>query len=328
MSIILEVKGLTRYYSPLLYRIAKRLQIKAIASALESKVQRAVDDISFGVKGGEICGFLGPNGAGKSTAIKSIVGLIYKDSGNIYINGKSLDSSKTEILNYVGGVIETPVLYKNLSGRDNLKYFATLRGGVEDRRIEEVLKIVDLSSRVNDKFSKYSMGMKQRLGIAQAIMHKPKLLLLDEPANGLDPQGIIDLRKLLKKLAHEEGMAIIVSSHQLSEMQLMCDRVLIMNKGKIIGDKTIDELSNSNEGLVQVTFVADKIDEAIKLINDKYKAQATATGNSINVNLDKELVPEVTKELLLSGIMVSGVKIKENTLEDLFVELTGGGKNA
>lgn len=326
-ELVLDVVNLKRNFSPLLYRIGKFCKIRFITDTLENKVQVAVDNISFGIRSGEICGFLGPNGAGKSTTIKAIVGLIYNDGGDINICGMNLRNNKTEILNYVGGVIENPDMYKNLSGRDNLKYFGTLRGGISDNRIDEVLKTVDLYERRKDKFGHYSMGMKQRLGIAQAILHKPKLLLLDEPANGLDPQGIIDLRKLLKRLAHEEGMAIMVSSHQLSEMQLMCDRVIIMNKGKIIGNKMIEELSKNESGKIDVTFTADKNDEAIKLLEEKYGVIATLEGGKINVNLAKEQVPEATKELLLNGIMVSGVNIRENTLEDLFIQLTGGKSN-
>ena len=217
-------------------------------------------------------------------------------------------------------------MYKNLSGRDNLNYYATLRGGISKERIDEVLKIVGIFDRANDKFSAYSMGMKQRLGIAQAIMHKPKLLLLDEPANGLDPQGIIDLRKLLKKLSHEDGMAILVSSHQLSEMQMICDRVIIMNKGKIVVEKKVEELLVTSDGKVKVTFTADKADEAIQLLKKVYDVIAEKENDKIIVELPKEKVPEATKELLLNGIMISGVLIHENTLEDLFGELTGGGK--
>jgi len=320
---VLEVKNLTRSYSPLLYRMAKFLKLNFVADLFKNKIQHAVKGISFKVSGGEICGFLGPNGAGKSTTIKAIVGLIYIDGGEILINGFS-KKKNTAILNDVGGVIENPDMYKNMSGRDNLRYYAALRGGISEQRIDEVLKIVGLSDRAKDKFGTYSTGMKQRLGIAQAIMHKPKLLLLDEPANGLDPQGVIELRKLLKRLAHEEKMAILVSSHQLMEMQMMCDRVIIMNKGEIISEKRIEDLVNTGEGKVSVTLIADKIQEAIKMIDEKYGVKATSEDNKVNIIIDKELVPEMTKELLLSGIMVSGVNIKEKTLEDLFVELTGG----
>lgn len=327
MSIkVLEVNNLKRSYSPLIYRMAKGLKITAIMNLLKSKVRIAVDDITFSVDGGEICGFLGPNGAGKTTTIKVIAGLIHSDKGQVKICGNLNNHKRTDTLNLLGGVIETPEMYKNLSGRDNLNYYATLRGGISKERIDEVLKIVGIFDRANDKFSAYSMGMKQRLGIAQAIMHKPKLLLLDEPANGLDPQGIIDLRKLLKKLSHEDGMAILVSSHQLSEMQMICDRVIIMNKGKIVVEKKVEELLVTSDGKVKVTFTADKADEAIQLLKKVYDVIAEKENDKIIVELPKEKVPEATKELLLNGIMISGVLIHENTLEDLFGELTGGGK--
>lgn len=320
---ILKVVDLKRNFSPLLYRMAKFLKFDKAAGKLEHKVQTAVDGISFEIASGEICGLLGPNGAGKSTTIKAIAGLIYKDGGDIFISGVNTKGNLVKLLNNVGGVIENPDMYRNLSGRDNLKYYAALRGGISKERIDEVLKIVGLDQRADDRFSKYSMGMKQRLGIAQAIMHKPRLLLLDEPANGLDPQGIIDLRKLLKKLAHEEGMAIMLSSHQLSEMQLMCDRVIIMDKGRIVAEKKIDEL-NDAEGMVSVEFITDQTEEARAFIEEKYGVKAEGGNGKINLSLSKELVPQMTKDLLLNGIMVSGVQIKEKTLEDLFVEMTGG----
>jgi ABC-2 type transport system ATP-binding protein len=321
---ILEVKGLTRVYSPFLYRAGKALKIKALQTKFEPKVLTAVNNISFSLEAGEICGFLGPNGAGKSTTIKSIMGLIAYNSGEINICGIDQKKNRTKVLLYVGGVIEMPVLYKNLSGEENLKYFAALRGIKDKEIIETTLKTVDLYDRRLDKFGVYSMGMRQRLGIAQAILHKPKLLILDEPANGLDPQGVIDLRKMLKKLAHEEGMAILVSSHQLSEMQQLCDRVIIMNKGELIADKNIEDLSISGEQKVSVQFNTLKPEEAARILREKYGAECSADKDKVEAALSKDQVPEATKELLLAGVDISGVKIKEFTLEDLFVQMTGG----
>ena len=242
MTLVLEVKSLTRTYSPFLYKAAKFFKINALVKRYEGKVITAVNNISFTVKAGEICGFLGPNGAGKSTTIKAITGLIKIDGGEISVAGKKRHK---DTLNDVGAVIESPDMYKNLSGLDNLRYYAALRGGVSAERIDEVLRITGLKERAKDKFGAYSMGMKQRLGICQAIMHKPKLLLLDEPANGLDPQGIIELRKLLKKLARDENIAILVSSHQLAEMQQMCDRVIIMNKAALSPRKALTKYRES-----------------------------------------------------------------------------------
>ena len=324
---ILEVKGLTRIYSPFLYRVGKTLKIKTLEKKYEPRLLTAVNNISFSLKEGEICGFLGPNGAGKSTTIKSIMGLIRYNSGEISICGINQRKNLTKVLLYVGGVIEMPVLYKNLSGEENLRYFASLRGIKDKSLIENALNTVDLYERRNDKFGVYSLGMRQRLGVAQAILHKPKLLILDEPANGLDPQGIIDLRKMLKKLAHEEKMAILVSSHQLSEMQQLCDRVIIMNKGELIAQKTIEELSEGGEQKVSVQFNTLKPTEATLLLKEKFGAECKEEKDKVEAMLLKDKVPEATKELLLAGIDVSGVKIKEFTLEDLFVQMTGGEKN-
>ncbi|MCL2630774.1 MAG: ABC transporter ATP-binding protein [Firmicutes bacterium] len=231
----------------------------------------AVDNVSFEVNAGEIVGFLGPNGAGKSTTIKMIAGLASPTSGDIEILGESVLKNREKAMQFVGGVIENPDLYLDFSGYKNLMYFASLqtresliKAGEEQayaglnkretakKRVGELLDLVGLSSRAGDAVKKYSLGMKQRLGIAQALLSYPKLLILDEPANGLDPAGIHAVRLLLRKLADTEGMAILVSSHQLAEMQLMCDRVLIINKGKIQTEKTTSELDAEGRTLEEV----------------------------------------------------------------------------
>ena len=191
-----------------------------------------IKDISFSIKEGEIFGFLGPNGAGKTTTIRMLVGLIAPNEGDISICGESLLKNKEKALKNVGAVVENPELYKYLSGRENLMQIARIRR-VSKEEVEKLIKLVGLEERINDKVGKYSLGMKQRLGLAAALIGNPKLLILDEPTNGLDPSGILDFREIVKNAAKERGMAVFISSHILSEVQNLCDRVAFINGGVI-----------------------------------------------------------------------------------------------
>ena len=192
--------------------------------------RQILHDICMEVYAGEVFGFLGPNGAGKTTTIKIVVGLLRLDEGDVQIHGHSITKHFEDAMACVGGIVENPELYKYMTGRENLRQYARMRTGVDEKRIDEVVELVGLSNRINDKVGKYSLGMRQRLGVAQALLHRPKLLILDEPTNGLDPAGIKELRDILKNLAHKENIAVLVSSHLMSEMEMMCDRV-----GVIVG---------------------------------------------------------------------------------------------
>ena len=202
--------------------------------------KQILHDISFETYPGEVFGFLGPNGAGKTTTIKIAVGHLRLDDGDILINGQSIRKNFESAMAQVGGIIENPEFYKYMTGMQNLRQYARMRGNVDEKRINEVVEIVGLKNRINDKVGKYSLGMRQRLGVAQAILHRPKLLILDEPTNGLDPAGIKELRDILKNLAHKENICVIVSSHLMSEMELMCDRVGIIANGKLTGVHTVE----------------------------------------------------------------------------------------
>lgn len=205
-----------------------------------------VENINFDVQKGEIFGFLGPNGAGKTTTIKMITGLYKITNGEIFINGIDVRRDFEKALDGVGGIIENPEMYGYLSGIDNLKLYANMHDNVTKERIDEVVRLVKLEKRIHDKVKKYSLGMKQRLGLAQALLHKPKLLILDEPTNGLDPMGIKELREMLRKIADEEGIGVLVSSHMLGEMELMCDRYGIIDDGKMIGIRNKGELKGKS----------------------------------------------------------------------------------
>ena len=201
-----------------------------------------IKGISFDIKEGEILGFIGPNGAGKTTTIKLILGLQNFSNGKIEINGYDIKKNFEKAIEKVGTIVENPDLYMFMSGYDNLKLAANLYKGIDKTRIDEVVKLVGLENRIKDKVSKYSLGMRQRLGIAQAILHRPNLLILDEPTNGLDPEGIKQVRDLIGKLAKEENMAVMISSHNLSEIENVCNKICIIQNGEIVEQTGINEI--------------------------------------------------------------------------------------
>lgn len=227
---VLKTEGLTKYFGK----------------------RKVVDNITLETYAGEVFGFLGPNGAGKTTTIKMIMGLLSRDSGEIYINGVNAVKNFESAMDCIGGIVENPEMYNYMSGLKNLRQYRRIRKDVTHERLEEVISLVGLEKRIKEKVKKYSLGMKQRLGIAQALMHRPKLLILDEPTNGLDPTGIKELRDLLKKLAHEENVGVFVSSHLLSEMQLMCDRVGIISNGKLLDVLTLSEVAEQERSLEDI----------------------------------------------------------------------------
>ena len=220
-----------------------------VCENLKKQVKRKViiENISFSVDKGEVVGLIGPNGAGKTTIIKSILGLINLTEGKVTINGYDIKKDFVKAIEKVGAIVENPDAYMYLSGYDNLKITANNYRGITKSRIEEVAKIVGLENRIKDKVSTYSLGMRQRLGIAEAIINNPELLILDEPTNGLDVEGIIEIRNLIKNLSHQ-GIAIIISSHNLTEIDNLCNRIIAIKNGKMIVDETIDEFKTSENG--------------------------------------------------------------------------------
>ncbi len=285
-------------------------------------------DITFDAYAGEVFGFLGPNGAGKTTTIKMIVGLLSIDDGEISICGKSVAKDFEGALDNIGGIVENPEMYKQLTGYQNLWQYARMRTGVTEQRIKEVVEIVGLSNRINEKITKYSLGMRQRLGVAQAILHHPKVLILDEPTNGLDPAGIKELRDILKKLAHEEGVCVIVSSHLMSEMELMCDRVGVIANGKMLGVYSIDEMLHASSGGGIVTFEveAESTEDAMAVLS-AYDPSASEDG-AVKIKLKSEEAREKANEII-TALVTNGVKLysahpidDKKSLEDVFIEMT------
>lgn len=297
------------------------LSVKEITKKIGGKT--LVDRISFEVQEGEVFGFLGPNGAGKTTTIRMLVGLIKPTSGSIEIGGYNVQKNFKEAMRQIGSIVENPELYGYLTGWENLEQFARMLGNVSHERIEEVVKQVNLEKRIHEKVKTYSLGMKQRLGIAQALLGRPKLLILDEPTNGLDPKGIRELRAFVKKLVKEEGMSVFISSHLLSEIQAICNRVVIINHGKTITVGTIEDLMNkANE---KVEWVVEPLDVAEKILSEEEKiVEIIQEENKIISLLDANKVGTYNKRLVESGVTVHRVTPTVTTLEDFFMELTGG----
>ena len=283
-----------------------------------------VEDLSFDIPAGEVFGFLGPNGAGKTTTIRMMVGLIKISRGDILIQGHSITKDFIRAIRNVGAIIENPDLYKYLTGYQNLKHYARMVPDVPEARISEMTEIVGLKDRIHDKVRTYSLGMRQRLGIAQALLHRPPLLILDEPTNGLDPAGIHELRSYLKRLAHEEGVAVFVSSHLLSEMELMCDRVGILQNGKLVSIQSIrDFVRKSGASRVCVTVEPAQTEQAKGLIAALNKTALPAEyPGQLLIQMNKDEIPTINKRLMDAGIQVYSIQMQEQTLEDKFLEIT------
>ncbi|WP_159883120.1 ABC transporter ATP-binding protein [Paenibacillus puerhi] len=310
-EIVLSVEGVKK-------KIGKRLIIKGI---------------SFDVRAGEIFGFLGPNGSGKTTTIRMLVGLIAPTEGSIHICGYNVFKQHEEALQYVGCIVENPELYPYLTGWENLEQFARMLPGVGERRIREVVEIVGMDGRIHDRVKTYSLGMRQRLGIAQALLNDPKLLILDEPTNGLDPQGIKELREFIRKLS-ETGLSLFVSSHLLSEIQQLCDRVAIISRGEVIQVGEVDALVDHSQ--TTVVWTVSPPEKALQVLQAFPYAQGQGmsvdeapgldgmTTARIVTQLTDEAIPLLSRQLVEAGVELHGIERKNPTLEDLFLLLTEG----
>lgn len=283
---------------------------------------RAVNDLSFDVLKGDVFGFLGPNGAGKSTTIRMLLTLIRPDSGTIKIFDKNLNSHRREILTGIGSIIEKPDLYNYLSAKKNLEIFARISGAdVGKNRIDEMLDFVGLASRANSKVRTFSHGMKQRLGIAQALLHDPDLIILDEPTTGLDPQGIIEVRNLILQLKNERQKTILLSSHNLNEIEMIASRMIIIASGEKKAEGYVSELLSTAEMLVNI--YATDAEKAAALIKEhlKIEPETDTANNRIQLRTASENVAAINKLLVQNGIEVSGIESRRS-LEDLFINLT------
>ncbi|PKR86524.1 ABC transporter ATP-binding protein [Heyndrickxia camelliae] len=279
-----------------------------------------IKGLSFTLYRGEVFGFLGPNGAGKTTTIRMLVGLIKPTSGTILISGKNVQTQFKEAMKKLGCIVENPELYPYLSGWENLEYFARMDPSITQDRLGEVAKMVRLTDRIHDRVGTYSLGMRQRLGIAQALLGNPHLLILDEPTNGLDPAGIREMREFIRFLAKNEGLSVLVSSHLLSEIQLLCDRVAIILDGKIIRTDTVESLLAEQE---RVIWKVEPIQAAKKLLQEETDVKEGEDQTLITPYIEEQIA-DWNKKLVNAGIKVKEMEAKLPALEDLFLELTGG----
>ena len=298
------------------------LKIKGLNKTLGKK--QILHSIDMECYSGEVYGFLGPNGAGKTTTIKIAVGLLQLDEGEISINGKDIRKDFEGAMANVGGIVENPEMYKYLSGMENLRQYARMREGVTEERIKEVVELVRLSNRINDKVSKYSLGMRQRLGVAQAILHRPKLLILDEPTNGLDPQGIVRMRELILKLNHEKKITVLISSHILDELSKLATHYGFIDGGRIVEEISAKELNDKCRRCIKVT-VSDI--RAFSRVMDKLRLTYVVSDDSTAQIYDKISISRLAEALASEKCELIAVSETEESLESHFIKLIGGGQN-
>ncbi|EIA21631.1 ABC transporter ATP-binding protein [Listeria fleischmannii] len=294
------------------------LEVKQVSKKIKKRM--IISDISFQVKPGEIFGFLGPNGAGKTTTIRMLVGLMKPSSGTILIGGYDIRKDFKKAMQNLGSIVENPEFYPFLTGEENLAYFARMDNSIPKERIQEVAALVHMEGRLKDRVSTYSLGMRQRLGIAQALLSKPKLLILDEPTNGLDPSGIHEMRDFIETLVKETGISVLVSSHLLAEIELLCDRVAIMTEGKIILTDTTQHLLESRE---QIRIEAEPQNAARDILSSY--TDVLENGPFLDMKKSND-VSFWNQKLVENGILVHRIERLKPSLEDLFLELTKGGE--
>lgn len=303
------------------------LRLEGVTKQMKGK--KLVDGLSFQVAKGEIVGLLGPNGAGKTTTIRMIVGLISMSDGDVQIGGHSIRTDFEQAVRHVGGIIENPEFYPYLTGWDNLKQYQRMTEGVTEARIHEVAKLVGLQNALDKKVKAYSLGMRQRLGIAQALLHRPSVLILDEPTNGLDPAGIREMRDYMKEIAEKEGIAILVSSHLLSEIEQMCGRVVVIQEGKLVTVRSIGGEAKDEQSLVHLSLLVDDPASAIQSLKKTGDIDtAVEDGGRIGLSLPNERIPAVIAALAAEGIKIYRVEEQKTTLEDEFLKWTEGNRIA
>ncbi|MBT2214734.1 ABC transporter ATP-binding protein [Virgibacillus dakarensis] len=284
--------------------------------------KQIIKDLSFSINPGEVFGFIGPNGAGKTTTIRMMVGLMNITSGDIRILGKSIKSDYKQAAQEIGAIVENPEMYPFMSGMQNLRHYARMVPGVTKERINEVITLVGLEKAINYKVGKYSLGMRQRLGIAQALLHKPSILILDEPTNGLDPAGIREIRTYIRSLAEQENVAVIISSHLLSEIELMCDRIGIIKNGELISTQNLHDTPSEKQAL-QVQMEVTPLEKAKELLRTEHNVEAAIKDGVLLLHSEKEDIPRLIQTLAKHDISIYQVGAAKASLEDKFFDLIG-----
>lgn len=301
MQTLLETKGLSKVYDQI----------------------HGIHNINIVVEQGDIYGFLGPNGSGKTTTIRTILDLIHADKGSIMINGSDVHHDFENAIKHVGAIVETPMFYDYLSGRANLQVIANYYKNVSKDRINEVLRIVGLEQRANDRVKTYSLGMKQRLGIARALLHNPQLVILDEPTNGLDPQGMKEVRETIKRLATEEQITFFISTHLLNEVEQICNKVGILKEGKMIAQGKVRDLLA--EDMETIEIVTEEKEAALKVAKSvDYIRSTEDTQKGILFRIDKGYSAQLTRWLIKNDINVKYAIPKSQSLEQYFFDITEG----
>lgn len=296
------------------------VELKGLSKTIGKK--KIIDNLNLQLFPGQITGFLGPNGAGKTTTIRMMSGLMKPTSGEVVVEGQTLSDHFEETMSKVGVIVENPEMYKYMSGWKNLVHFARMNKTITKERITEVVEQVGMQNRIHEKVSSYSLGMRQRLGLAQALLHRPKFLILDEPTNGLDPAGIREFRTYLRKIAVEDGVSVFVSSHLLSEIELICDRIAIIQNGQLID---IREMNQKEEA--HYYLEAQPMEQARELL----LAQGfvlESSGNGFITKVEQDQVPAIIQKMVAGNLQVFAVQPYRKTLEDQFLEMTGGGQIA
>ena len=282
--------------------------------------KKIIKDLSLNIRKGEVFGLLGPNGAGKTTTIRMLVGLIEITSGSVKICGHDIQTNHKDALENVGAIVENPEMYPFLSGLENLKYFSRMHPNSSKEKIDNIIEFVNLKGRINDKVKTYSLGMRQRLGIAQSLLNDPKVLILDEPTNGLDPAGIKELRQYIQTLAHENDVTVIVSSHLLSEIELMCDRVAIIKEGELIAVEDLKAKTNHEQYQIRVSPSG----KAQELLLKEYQLPSQTTGDLLEFQLavPNVEIPDIVKLFVENNLSIYSIQPIKNSLEDRFMNLT------
>jgi ABC-2 type transport system ATP-binding protein len=284
--------------------------------------KKIIDNLSLSLFPGQITGFLGPNGAGKTTTIRMMSGLMKPTSGEVVIEGQTLKDHFEETMSKVGVIVENPEMYKYMSGWKNLVHFARMNKSVTKERITQVVEQVGMQNRIHEKVSSYSLGMRQRLGLAQALLHRPKFLILDEPTNGLDPAGIREFRTYLRKIAVEDGVSVFVSSHLLSEIELMCDRIAVIQNGKLIDLKELNQKEQAHY------YIEAQPAEQTRDFLIAQGLVPETSGLGFIAKVEQTQIPTIIQALVAANLEVFAVQPFRKTLEDQFLEMTGGGQIA
>lgn len=296
------------------------VELRQLSKTIGKK--KIIDNLNLSLFPGQITGFLGPNGAGKTTTIRMMSGLMKPTSGEVVVDGQTLNEHFEETMSKVGVIVENPEMYKYMSGWKNLLHFARMDKTVTKERITQVVEQVGMQNRIHEKVSSYSLGMRQRLGLAQALLHRPKFLILDEPTNGLDPAGIREFRTYLRKIAVEDGVSVFVSSHLLSEIELMCDRIAIIQNGQLIDLREMNQVEEAHY------YIEAQPAEQTRELLIAQGLVPEVSGSGFITKVEQTQIPSIIQALVAANMEVFAVQPFRKTLEDQFLEMTGGGQIA